>query len=267
MEPEYVLPRAVGRLKQFAAKQALDYLDSTIGADEVERVLEQEIDVTPREVIYALVPIWVCSYTYKGKRRNVFVNGQTGKVSGEVLFTQNKFRNDLILYGGSALFMNLTIAALGVTQLLVYGFSRAMSAISGEMFAMLVSLIQMFATKRKIKLRQVNEEVQLRQGKKVSALAYAMVFFVIGLGVGMVDLFMVPSLLMQDTANDTFTKVFFFIFVAVLVTGIMVFSFAQQLYNYETFVKKSEYYDYAPRANLEEIYMDVPKTQQDFNWY
>ena len=267
MEPEYVLPRAVGRLKQFAAKQALEYLDSTIGADEVERVLSQEIDVTPKEVIYALVPIWVCSYTYKGKRRNVFVNGQTGKVSGEVLFTQHKFRDDMILYGISAFFMNLSIAALGAIQFLVYGLSEAMSAISGEMFAMLISLIQMIAANQKIKMKQINEEVQLRQGKKVSALAYAIIFFAIGLGVGIIDLFMIPNLLMQSTPNDAFTKVFFFVFVAALVTGIMVFSFAQQLFNYETFIKKSEYYDYAPRANLEEIFMDAPETTQDNNWY
>lgn len=116
-------------------------------------------------------------------------------------------------------------------------------------------------------MKQVNEEIQLRQGKKVSALANAITFFVIGLVIGIVDLFMIPYILLQDTSNDMFTKIFFFIFVAILVTGVMVLSFAQQLYRFETYIKKSEYYDYAPRANLEEIFPEESQPQQDYNRY
>ena len=51
-----------------------------------------------KNIYYALVPIWVCSYHYEGKRHFIYVNGQTGKTDGEIIFNKKKFIKEIIVY-------------------------------------------------------------------------------------------------------------------------------------------------------------------------
>lgn len=253
MEPEYVMPRAVGRLKEFASKQAIDFLDSTIGASEIVNIAEKEIDITPTEVIYALVPVWVCSYVYQGTRRHVFVNGQTGKVAGEVILAGNTFKHDIIFYGICAAIFNTAVAAVFVTLFSIYGFWVSLMALLFEFGPIILSLKDASShIGRPSNIKGVNEETQLRQGKKVSALGSGLSLLFSG-----IILFIVAAALHQTlvfTAHgDIFSKYFYIVIITITVTGIMTYLFAQRLFKYTKYAKKSEYYDYAPKANFDEV--------------
>lgn len=253
MEPEYVLPRAVGRLKEFALKQAVDFLDSTIGASEIVDIPEKEIDITPTEVIYALVPVWVCSYVYQGKRRNVFVNGQTGKVAGDVIFAGNTFKHDIIFYGVCAAVFNAAIAFLIVTFMSIYGFGYAFCGFLGQLLPLVIALKEGISTKEgKGKIKGVNEEVQLRQGMKVSAVGSGLSLLICGISVILFAIFLYPSAIF-GIHGDIVGIIVLVSVITLAVTGLMTYFFAQKLYRYTMFAKKTEYYDYAPKANFDEV--------------
>lgn len=253
MEPEYVLPRAVGRMKEFALKQAVEFLDSTIGASEIVDIPQKEIDITPTEVIYALVPVWVCSYIYQGKRRNVFVNGQTGKVAGDVIFAGNTFKHDVIFYGICATIFNAALAFLVVTFLSVYGMKYAVGGLMGELLPMVLALKESFpGITKKNKIKGANEEVQLRQGMKVSALASGISLLICGLIMAVAAFLLFPGVVFVVQV-DTIGMIILASVITLAVAGFMTYFFAQKLYRYTVFAKKTEYYDYAPKANFEEV--------------
>jgi len=61
---------------------------------------------------YVLLPLWIGTYTYRGKRYRVYINGQTGKVAGEK--PRDMVKTILLIASG-------TLAALVVLAFLVLG--------------------------------------------------------------------------------------------------------------------------------------------------
>lgn len=91
VEIKDVIPRTIKRIKDFGEKQCDNFiLGSNAGVSEIERKILSSGTVELKEVCYALVPVWVCSYFYNKKRYSVYVNGQTGKADGEVLVGEEK---------------------------------------------------------------------------------------------------------------------------------------------------------------------------------
>ena len=96
-----------------------DYCKEDIKADpeggDIIDLNHVECDVTPSEIVYLLVPIWVCKYTYHGKKRYVYINGQTGKVDGEVLFANHNYEMNIGMYSVSCFISALSVLLLGTS--------------------------------------------------------------------------------------------------------------------------------------------------------
>ena len=54
------------------------------------RAISQEIKVTGNSSCFGLLPVWKYQYTYDGKDYPFYVNGQTGKIVGEVPVSKKK---------------------------------------------------------------------------------------------------------------------------------------------------------------------------------
>lgn len=94
IEASDIIPRALKRIKGFGVEQCKTYiLGSHAGESEIveEAGCIQLIEL--KQVIYAMVPVWICSYTYMGKRHKVYVNGQTGKTDGEVVTSRERMKS------------------------------------------------------------------------------------------------------------------------------------------------------------------------------
>lgn len=94
IEANDIIPRALKRIKGFGAEQCKTYiLGSHMGESEIveEAGCIQSIEL--KQVVYAMVPVWICYYTYMGKKHMVYVNGQTGKTDGEVVTSRERLRS------------------------------------------------------------------------------------------------------------------------------------------------------------------------------
>ncbi len=94
IEASDVIPRALKRIKGFGVEQCKTYiLGSHTGESEIieEAGCIQSIEL--KQIIYAMVPVWICSYKFMGKRHMVYVNGQTGKADGEVVSSKERMNS------------------------------------------------------------------------------------------------------------------------------------------------------------------------------
>ncbi|MDE6531739.1 MAG: TFIIB-type zinc ribbon-containing protein [Lachnospiraceae bacterium] len=94
IEASDVIPRALNRIKGFGVEQCKTYiLGSHTGESEIveEAGCIQSIEL--KQIIYAMVPVWICSYTFMGKKHMVYVNGQTGKADGEVVSSRERLKS------------------------------------------------------------------------------------------------------------------------------------------------------------------------------
>lgn len=96
-----VMPRILARTNKFGEQLCLDYLKADYPEGEDYNVVYKNIISTPKEVLYVMVPVWVCAYYYRGQRHLVYVNGQTGKADGDVAFAGSKLKRDVTMYGAS----------------------------------------------------------------------------------------------------------------------------------------------------------------------
>ena len=100
IEANDIIPRALSRIKKFGAEQCKTYiLGSHTGESEIvdEAGCIQSIEL--KQVSYAMVPVWICSYMYLGKRHMVYVNGQTGKTDGEVVSSAERLKSQALTLG------------------------------------------------------------------------------------------------------------------------------------------------------------------------
>lgn len=93
-EASDVIPRALKRIKGFGVDQCKTYM---LGNHTGESMIVRETGCTQsielKQIIYAMVPVWICSYMFMGKRHMVYVNGQTGKTDGEVVSSRERLKS------------------------------------------------------------------------------------------------------------------------------------------------------------------------------
>lgn len=105
--PLETLPRVLERMKHFALEQTKTLMDVAIGSGEIVNVPYSKANIIPDEIQYVLVPLWIAQYTYKGEKKSIYINGQTGKVDGEVLIDENRYVKNMYLYGVTAVLASL----------------------------------------------------------------------------------------------------------------------------------------------------------------
>jgi DNA-directed RNA polymerase subunit RPC12/RpoP len=72
----------LGRIKQRANDSAMQILRNDMTGYSSVSPRMQNVNIIKTDWKYALLPVWFMTFTYKGKRYDFAVNGQTGKVSG-----------------------------------------------------------------------------------------------------------------------------------------------------------------------------------------
>ncbi len=96
---EDTVPRAIGRMRRLGRRETRELIDEEIRGGIIERELYSQVEVIPDSVTYALVPVWVVKFEFKGEKQYAYVNGQTGKVDGQVLFDSGKTKKIITSYG------------------------------------------------------------------------------------------------------------------------------------------------------------------------
>ncbi len=79
-------PRAASRTK----KDAKAIVENTIHDYTLVTPVKERPDLERKQICYALFPVWVYRYRYGSKEYPLYVNGQTGKVVGEIPFDYGK---------------------------------------------------------------------------------------------------------------------------------------------------------------------------------
>lgn len=248
--PEDTLPRAIGRIKELAIDFCKGDMESDPDGGSIIDLHHLESDVTPSHIVYALVPVWVCMYTYGGKIRNVYINGQTGKVDGEVLFTGRVYERNVLMYALSNIWMIGSVLLLCCSTFFkgISIFFGIMTVTVGGLLYLYYSLSSEAGIEKDVKVK-VNEELQLRHGMKVNAAAYSLANIVIALIFSVLNYTMtVPRLLY-------FGKIFECSLVTAVITlpvsFFMIRSFASKLTRHEKYIKKTRFLDY---INVSETY-------------
>lgn len=264
IEPEYVIPRAIGRLKNFAKQQAREYLDGSIGGGHILDILYEETDITPTELTYALVPMWVCTYTYGGKKYNVYVNGQTGKVDGDVLFAGKSLEKKVFGFGITSVILGF---ALGFVSVLIFLSMDMIMSYNQIYMAMLFAWpivtiaamtnlsikagMQMRGTYRQ-KMGKINDEFLARQGSKVNVTVQGAINLMVAgitMLVGMIFVYPPARTFGVDMTMVTFITIIITFCFASLQTML----FAKKLIFYETYKRKTTYMDYIKATSVREI--------------
>lgn len=168
-----LMPQIVNRFQKFGIDNCKAYTEADYLAGPIVDYSIEHLDVVPLSVTYAMLPVWMCSYKYGGDWHQVFVNGQTGKVDGEVLFTGRILEKETANIGITSFLANLSCFTLmcicknvwdnlGITGII--GFVTAYIVfVALATFWPIISHLQGVHFTTAI---HINEEVQYRQGGK-----------------------------------------------------------------------------------------------------
>lgn len=85
------------RAQKKAKIDADQLLKESLGGYNTLRAENQHLNLQRQTANYALLPVWVYHYSYKGQKYDYHVNGQTGKVLGKTPIDKNR----VFLYGGT----------------------------------------------------------------------------------------------------------------------------------------------------------------------
>ena len=72
----------VERVRSRVDEYAYDLTKDTIDGYSTVTVLDSRVQSTPSAKEYAMLPVWMYNYNYKGKDYTFVMNGQTGKING-----------------------------------------------------------------------------------------------------------------------------------------------------------------------------------------
>lgn len=251
--PEDTIPRVIGRIKELAINYCKEDIQSDPEGGDILDLHHVECDVTPSELVYLLVPIWVCKYTYHGKKRYVYINGQTGKVDGEVLFANHNYEINMGMYAITSFAACLSLFFLGISTFFggVTSFLITLVVVIALLVGLYFELNKYVGVDNRAGNISVNEEIQLRQGMKVNSLAYCLVYCVVAVISSVLDYNMViPRLMYNGKLSNC---LIISVVVAIVVTVMLVFSFAKKLSSYETYKKKTRYVEYIKASETFDI--------------
>lgn len=101
---EQLKNQAERRVRSFARTAALN----TIHGYSSTNVVSEHTNLTPKDITYVMMPVWMLNYTYKGKRYMLTMNGQTGKMVGKLPISVGRA---VAWFGGifAAVFLILTL--------------------------------------------------------------------------------------------------------------------------------------------------------------
>jgi len=97
MEPEEVYERAKIRAEN-TTKDKL--METILGKYTTVSVTSENVNVQNGEIEYALLPVWMLNTIYKGERYTFAMNGQTGKLIGNVPIDKSKLIKTFLKYFG-----------------------------------------------------------------------------------------------------------------------------------------------------------------------
>lgn len=199
VEAQDVIPRTIGRVRGFGKEQCRTYICSNmhIGAQiETEQASEGATEL--KEICYALVPVWICSYTYKNKKRMVYVNGQTGKTDGEVVMEEQRNGRDFMILFFANFWECLGLLMTGGVFSSPGRSPRRRGNVSLLSYVMVLGLLHVLTGdgslfRRKNSYTDISPKISWRNGKvmkylqgpaKAAPLKFILgtVFFVIGIG-------------------------------------------------------------------------------------
>lgn len=112
-----LLPHALRQIKKYGLSQCYTHVAGTVAGGEIKEIENEKCETFPENVYYALVPMWVCTYWYAGKKHYLYINGQTGKTDGEVIFAKGKFEANVLLYS-LVTFLAWGMASIALNSLL-----------------------------------------------------------------------------------------------------------------------------------------------------
>lgn len=76
--------------------------------------LEKKLTSTTKDVMYALLPVWKYTYSYRGKNYEYYINGQSGKVIGEAPVSKIKtVMYPLTVFGLTVIGISLLMSIFG----------------------------------------------------------------------------------------------------------------------------------------------------------
>ena len=73
-------PRVENRVRQYI----IDEARRTINGYSSVTITSSNVKLSRHNALYTLMPVWILNYNYKGKMHTFAMNGQTGKVVGEI---------------------------------------------------------------------------------------------------------------------------------------------------------------------------------------
>lgn len=98
IEAQDVIPKTIKRVRDYGKDQCrIHILGSRPGLSDIDTEVESGGATELKEICYALVPVWICSYTYNHKKRMVYINGQTGKADGEVVVEEQRSSREFMM--------------------------------------------------------------------------------------------------------------------------------------------------------------------------
>lgn len=104
-------PRAVGKAKQDAESILRQSISGYTGLRSAQ---DNQVSLSRTDTNYALLPVWIYNYKYKGTDYRFHINGQTGKIIGKVPVSAKK------VWGyGATVFGSVFAILLMVRQLLL----------------------------------------------------------------------------------------------------------------------------------------------------
>lgn len=86
MSAETIEPRA----KQRMEKNAREIVRTTCKGYSSLKPIHEKVDIMGRTADYGLLPVWKYNYTYKGQNYPFYINGQNGKIVGNVPLSYGK---------------------------------------------------------------------------------------------------------------------------------------------------------------------------------
>lgn len=83
--------KSFGRARERIRNSAYDAMRATVGPYETVVPIHSDADITRGDTRYALMPVWMLNTKYRGKDYLFAVNGQTGKMVGELPMSWGRF--------------------------------------------------------------------------------------------------------------------------------------------------------------------------------
>jgi len=101
------------RAKSRAREAAIGVTRSTIRAYQVEKVINQRVDICEKNVDYVMLPVWVLNYRYQGKDYAFTLNGQTGKLHGTLPISKGKMAKWFGIISGISFAVIMAFSLIG----------------------------------------------------------------------------------------------------------------------------------------------------------